>query len=47
MEKKIVNSLVKILRKNAGFEEWWDKIDTDTKNELLIEMVRSVKENVK
>ena len=45
MEKKIVNSFIKVLRKNAGFEEWWDKIDTNTKNEILIEMVRVIKKN--
>jgi hypothetical protein len=47
IEKKIVNSLIKVLRKNTGFDEWWDRIDTDTKNEILIEMARVVNSKIK
>jgi hypothetical protein len=39
MEKKIVNAIIKVLRKRPEFNDWWENLDADSKNEITIELV--------
>jgi hypothetical protein len=36
MEKNIVNTIIQSLRKKKGFDDWWESIDSDTKNDIVI-----------
>jgi len=47
MEKNIVNTIIQSLRKKKGFDDWWESIDSDTKNDIVIELVTKVRLNLK
>jgi len=46
-EKKIVAEIIEALCDRSGFDDWWGNLDTDTKNEITIELVRIINSKIK